>query len=118
MAAKQQFLNDQLTNAAKNGYFIDAKRLVRKGAQVDKPIEGLGGMTPIMVALDLADPWTKGHHDIVNLLLKSGANPNQTYQIDEKLLQVHPDFERLRDMSLLTRAACQGHLGILQLLVK
>ena len=117
---KQQSLNSHLYIAAMNGLFIQAKNWVRKGAQVDEPNDQFFGWTPIMVAI-MANPWTKGHYDIVNLLLKNGANPNQTFKIDGKITQTHPDlksFKRFHGMSLLTRAACQGHLGVLQLLVK
>ena len=119
MASRQQLINQKLVNAAKNGHFIEVKKCLKNGAQVDKPIEGLGGMTPIMVALDLADPWTKGHYEIVKEFLKRGANPNQTYPINEELIQEQPELEleRVRDMSLLTRAVTKGHFGVIQLLV-
>ena len=114
---RQQKLNDQLMMAAKNGHFIDAKKWLRKGAQVDKPVEELLGMTPILMALH-ADPWTKGHYDIVNLFLKNGANPNQKYPFDENVMGDVPDAERIRGMSLLSREVFHGRLGIMQLLVK
>ena len=112
---KQQSLNDKLIMAAKNGHFIDAKKWLRKGAQVDKPVEDLFGMTPIIIALG-ADPWNKGHYDIVNFLLKNGANPNQKYPFDEKTMGDVPDTHR--EMSLLSMEVYHGRLGIMQLLVK
>ena len=113
---KQQILNDKLIMAAQNGHFIDAKKWIRKGAQVDQPVEELFGITPIIIALG-ANPWTKGHYDIVHFLLKNGACPNQKYPFDEKTMSGDVPYTH-REMSLLAMEVYHGRLGVLQLLVK
>ena len=75
---EQQRLNEDLVRATREGNIGDVKYYLKRGANIDGGDNV--GTTPLMAAL-----WAK-KTDIVNLLIRKGANVNATDQLGRKVL--------------------------------
>ena len=95
---RQKTLNNLLRHSASNGHIIDVKKWVKAGAEIDttdnddritiidgQDIENYESQdfltqniqvyTPLQAALS-SSPQKRSHYDVVEFLLKKGANPN------------------------------------------
>ena len=86
---RQKTLNNLLRLSAKDGHIINVKKWVKAGAEIDTSDNEEGIIvdgnhiekhepkifTPLQAALS-SSPQKRSHHDVVEFLLKKGANPN------------------------------------------
>ena len=90
---RQKTLNNLLRLSAKDGHIIDVKKWVKAGAEIDTSDNEEGIIvdgnhiekhepkifTPLQAAL-LIPQATRSHYDVVEFLLKKGANPNSEFK--------------------------------------
>jgi len=91
-----------LHEAVAHGDFVDARELIELGANVNEPKSADDSTTPLLVAA------SKGHSDIVKLLLKNGADLAALDDCGNNVLHVACAKGRADVVSRLLKAGCDA----------
>ncbi len=129
MNAQRQIVKSPLHLAATKGDLAEVERLVREGADVEKPLKE-DGSTALMEAAE------QGHLSVVQYLLRHGADKHKANDLGTTPLYVAAEYGQLAVVKYLVQlgaekdkavnkggtplitAASRGHLAIVQFLVQ